>query len=112
APYQAAMAGSKEIAFTILSMTVSLIAVFIPVIFMGGIIGRLLHEFSLTIVIAVLVSGIVSVTLTPMLCSRLLKPAAEEHAKRHNLFYRLSERGFDAVPNAYAISLQWAMAHR
>jgi hydrophobe/amphiphile efflux-1 (HAE1) family protein len=111
-PYQAAMAGSKEIAFTIVSMTVSLVAVFIPVIFMGGVIGRLLHEFSLTIVIAVLVSGIVSVTLTPMLCSRLLKPSTQEHAKRHNWFYRISERSFDGIQNAYAVSLQWAMAHR
>ncbi len=112
APYEAALIGSKEISFTIVSMTVSLIAVFIPVIFMGGIVGRLLHEFSLTIVIAVLVSGIVSVTLTPMLCSRMLKPAAEEHAKRHNWLYRLSERGFIATQQGYAASLNWAMAHR
>ncbi len=111
-PYEAAMMGSREIGFTILSMTVSLIAVFIPVIFMGGIVGRLLHEFSLTIVIAVLVSGIVSITLTPMLCSRLLKPAKEEHARRHNVFYRASERAFEAVQNGYALSLDWAMAHR
>jgi hydrophobic/amphiphilic exporter-1 (mainly G- bacteria), HAE1 family len=112
APHEAAMIGSREISFTILSMTVSLIAVFIPVIFMGGIVGRLLHEFSLTIVIAVLVSGIVSVTLTPMLCSRFLKPAKEEHARRHNIFYRASEHAFNAFQNAYAISLDWAMAHR
>ena len=111
-PYAAAMAGSSEIAFTIVSMTVSLIAVFIPVIFMGGIVGRLLHEFSLTIVIAVLVSGIVSVTLTPMLCSRMLKPVKEEQAHRHNWFYRASERGFDGLQKGYAMSLNWAMAHR
>ena len=74
-PYQAALNGSREIAFTILSMTVSLAAVFIPVLFMGGIVGRLLHEFAVTIVIAIFVSGFVSVSLTPMLCSRLIKPA-------------------------------------
>jgi HAE1 family hydrophobic/amphiphilic exporter-1 len=112
APYEAALIGSQEISFTIVSMTISLIAVFIPVIFMGGIVGRLLHEFSLTIVIAVLVSGVVSVTLTPMLCSRLLKPAAEEHAKKHNWFYRASERGFESMQQAYASSLNFAMAHR
>jgi HAE1 family hydrophobic/amphiphilic exporter-1 len=112
APYDAAMVGSKEVTFTILSMTVSLIAVFIPVIFMGGIVGRLLHEFSLTIAIAVLVSGIVSVTLTPMLCSRLIKSASEEHARRHNFFYRLSENGFNAMQSGYARSLRWAMSHR
>ncbi len=111
-PYQAAMIGSKEVTFTILSMTVSLIAVFIPVIFMGGIVGRLLHEFSMTIAIAVLVSGIVSVTLTPMLCSRLIKSAKEEHSKKHNFFYRLSERGFDALQGGYSRSLGWAMSHR
>ena len=75
-------------------MTISLAAVFIPVVFMGGIVGRLLHEFAVTIVIAVLVSGVVSVTLTPMLCSRMIKPAKDEHAKRHNWFYRVSENGF------------------
>ncbi|HYK81272.1 MAG TPA: efflux RND transporter permease subunit [Micropepsaceae bacterium] len=111
-PYQAAMIGSKEVTFTILSMTVSLIAVFIPVIFMGGIVGRLLHEFSMTIAIAVLVSGIVSVTLTPMLCSRLIKSAREEHGKRHNIFYRASESGFAAIQNGYARTLNWSMRHR
>ncbi len=111
-PYQAAMIGSKEVTFTILSMTVSLIAVFIPVIFMGGIVGRLLHEFSMTIAIAVLVSGIVSVTLTPMLCSRLIKSAKEEHSRRHNIFYRASENGFATIQRGYARSLNWSMRHR
>jgi hydrophobe/amphiphile efflux-1 (HAE1) family protein len=111
-PYQASMIGSKEVTFTILSMTVSLIAVFIPVIFMGGIVGRLLHEFSMTIAIAVLVSGIVSVTLTPMLCSRLIRSSQEEHSRRHNLFYRVSENGFNAIQRAYARSLGWAMRHK
>ncbi len=111
-PYQAAMTGSKEVTFTILSMTVSLVAVFIPVIFMGGIVGRLLHEFSMTIAIAVIVSGIVSVTLTPMLCSRLIKSAKEEHGRRHNVFYRASENGFAAIQRGYARSLNWSMRHR
>jgi len=111
-PYQAAMIGSKEVTFTILSMTVSLVAVFIPVIFMGGIVGRLLHEFSMTIAIAVIVSGIVSVTLTPMLCSRLIKSAKEEHGRRHNVFYRASENGFAAIQRGYARSLNWSMRHR
>ena len=80
-PMQAALDGSKEIAFTILSMTVSLAAVFIPVLFMGGIVGRLLHEFAVTIGVAILVSGFVSISLTPMLCSRFLKPPHERRAR-------------------------------
>jgi HAE1 family hydrophobic/amphiphilic exporter-1 len=111
-PYEASLIGSKEVTFTILSMTISLIAVFIPVIFMGGIVGRLLHEFSITIAIAVLVSGVVSVTLTPMLCSRLIKSAKEEHARRHNIFYRISENGFNAIQSGYDRSLRWSMKHR
>ena len=85
-PMEAALKGAREIGFTILSMTVSLAAVFIPLVFMGGIIGRLLHEFAVTIVLAILFSGIVSITLTPMLCARMLKP--ESHRK-HNRFYEL-----------------------
>ena len=77
-PLEAALDGSREIGFTILSMTISLAAVFIPVLFMGGIIGRLFHEFAVTIGVAILVSGFVSLTLTPMLCSRFLKPPREE----------------------------------
>jgi HAE1 family hydrophobic/amphiphilic exporter-1 len=111
-PYQASMIGSKEVSFTIPSMTLSLAAVFIPVVFMGGVVGRLLHEFAVTIVIAVLVSGVVSLTLTPMLCSRMIKSAKEEHERRHNLFYRSSERGFLAVQRGYERSLHWAMRHR
>ena len=78
---QAALDGSKEIAFTIVSMTLSLAAVFIPVLFMGGIVGRLLHEFAVTIGVAILVSGFVSLTLTPMLCSRFLKPPHAQQAR-------------------------------
>ncbi len=90
-PFEAALKGSREIGFTILSMTLSLAAVFIPVFFMGGILGRLLHEFAVTIVAAILVSGLVSLTLTPMLCSRFLKPPKEEH---HGRLYMATERFF------------------
>ena len=81
-PLQAALDGSREIGFTILSMTMSLVAVFIPVLFMGGLLGRLFHEFAVTISVAILVSGFVSLTLTPMLCSRFLKSGARAAARR------------------------------
>src|SRR6202051_1256126 len=90
-PMRAAFDGSQEIAFTIVSMTISLAAVFIPVLFMGGIVGRLLHEFSVTIGVAILVSGIISISLTPMLCSRFLKAP---HSQRHGWFYNATERMF------------------
>src|SRR5437762_11015876 len=102
-PMEAAFDGSKEVAFTILSMTVSLAAVFIPVLFMGGIVGRLLHEFAVTIAAAILVSGVVSVSLTPMLCARFLKPPHETH---HGWLYKLTERGFDLTQAAYAFTLR------
>jgi len=106
---EAALKGAREIGFTILSMTVSLAAVFIPLVFMGGIIGRLLHEFAVTIVLAILFSGIVSVTLTPMLCARMLKP--ESH-KKHNRFYEWSENAFNRVQASYERSLRWSLQHR
>ncbi len=108
-PYAAALPARREIGFTILSMTVSLAAVFIPIVFMGGIVGRLLHEFAVTIIIAVLFSGVVSITLTPMLCARALK---QEHGRKHNVFYRASERAFDALQSAYHRSLLWSLAHK
>ena len=108
-PYQAAMKGAAEIGFTILSMTVSLIAVFIPLVFMSGIVGRLLHEFAVTMMLAILVSGVVSVTLTPMLCARILK---DERNERHNAFYRWSERTFEALQDAYGRSLRWSLDHK
>ncbi|HYM18538.1 MAG TPA: efflux RND transporter permease subunit [Micropepsaceae bacterium] len=111
-PFSASLTGSREVAFTILSMTASLMAVFIPVLFMGGIVGRLLHEFAVTIVVAILVSGIVSVTLTPMLCSRLIKPVVHGETVRHNALYRLSEAGFNLIQRGYARSLSWSMRHR
>jgi HAE1 family hydrophobic/amphiphilic exporter-1 len=108
-PRAAAFKGSQEIAFTILSMTVSLAAVFIPVMFMGGIIGRLLHEFAVTIVAAILISGLISVTLTPMLCSRFIKPGkSAEHGK----FYKWTENAFDRMQDGYARSLKWGMEHK
>jgi HAE1 family hydrophobic/amphiphilic exporter-1 len=106
---QAALNGSKEIGFTILSMTFSLVAVFIPVLFMGGILGRLLHEFAVVITVAILVSGVVSLTLTPMLCSRFLRPHTNE---RHGRFYMVLEKFFDDLLKGYERSLQWVLKHR
>ena len=105
-PMRAAFDGSKEVAFTILSMTVSLAAVFIPVLFMGGVVGRLLHEFAVTISTAILVSGFVSISLTPMLCSRFLKPP---HAQKHGWFYNGTERLFQLWLKAYDVTLRGAM---
>jgi HAE1 family hydrophobic/amphiphilic exporter-1 len=107
-PYQAAVEGAREIGFTIISMTISLAAVFIPVLFMGGIIGRLLHEFAVTIGVAILVSGFVSLTLTPMLCSRFLR---NTHNDRHGYLYQKSEAVFDAMLHGYEWSLKKVMAH-
>jgi HAE1 family hydrophobic/amphiphilic exporter-1 len=107
--WQAALSGSREIGFTIISMTLSLAAVFLPVFFMAGIIGRLLHEFAVVIISAILVSGVVSLTLTPMLCSRFLKPHTGE---THGRFYNTLERLFQRMLHGYEISLHWAMRHR
>ena len=106
---EAALNGSKEISFTILSMTLSLAAVFIPVLFLGGILGRLLHEFAVTIATAVLVSGFVSLTLTPMLCSRFLRPPSTE---KHGRVYAASERVFQFWLRAYDWSLRGVLRHR
>jgi HAE1 family hydrophobic/amphiphilic exporter-1 len=101
-PMQAAYEGSKEIAFTIISMTVSLVAVFIPVLFMGGIVGRLLREFAVTITAAILVSGFMSISLTPMLCSRFLRPPSHDgHGRLYNVF----ERMFDSWRRVYDVTL-------
>src|SRR6266852_5968085 len=108
-PLAAAFAGAREVGFTILSMTLSLAAVFIPVLFMGGIIGRLFHEFAVTIGAAILVSGVVSLTLTPMLCSRFLKPPREA---QHGKFYVASERVYERVLHWYENSLAWVMERR
>ena len=106
---EAAFKGSKEIGFTIISMTISLVAVFIPVLFMGGILGRLLHEFALTISVAILVSCFVSLTLTPMLCSRFLKLAKTEH---HGRIFMAMERFFDGWLNLYEQSLKLVLRFR
>jgi HAE1 family hydrophobic/amphiphilic exporter-1 len=106
---QAAYDGSEEIAFTILSMTISLAAVFIPVLFMGGIVGRLLHEFAVTIGVAILVSGFVSISLTPMMCSRFLRPP---HDQKHGWFYNLFERMFDSWLRLYDLTLRLTLRHR
>jgi HAE1 family hydrophobic/amphiphilic exporter-1 len=108
-PMQAALNGSKEIGFTIISMTLSLSAVFIPVLFMSGLLGRLLHEFAVTIVVAVLVSGFVSLTLTPMMCSRFVHALREQ---KHGRLYNVFEQFFDRVRNGYDRMLQIVMRHR
>src|SRR5581483_528494 len=108
-PFDAAIQGAKEIAFTILSMTFSLVAAFIPVLFMSGMLGRLLREFSVTICVSILVSGLVALSLTPMLCSRFLKPAKEEH---HGRLYAIVGRFFDGMLSAYDWTLQWALKAR
>jgi len=105
----AALNGSKEIGFTILSMTLSLAAVFIPVLFMGGIVGRLFHEFAVTIGVAILISGFVSLSLTPMLCSRFLKP--HEKDEKHGRLFQISERAFDRTLAFYERTLKFVLGH-
>jgi hydrophobic/amphiphilic exporter-1 (mainly G- bacteria), HAE1 family len=106
--YEAAMLASEEIGFTIVSMTLSLIAVFIPVLFLGGMVGRLLHEFSVTIIVAILISGIVSLTFTPMLGSRYLP----QHNRKHGVLYRGLERWFDSIARAYDYTLRSVLHHK
>ncbi|MCC6473747.1 MAG: efflux RND transporter permease subunit [Burkholderiales bacterium] len=108
-PMQATLEGSKEVTFTILSMTLSLVAVFIPVLFMGGILGRLLNEFAVTIIIAVLISGFVSLTLTPMMCARVLRP--HDPNRRHGWMFMAIERAFNATRSGYGRSLAWTLHH-
>src|SRR5580765_4758447 len=113
-PLMASLVGSREIGFTIVSMTLSLAAVFIPVLFMGGVLGRLFREFSVTICVAILISGIVSVTLTPMLCSRFLKKPSGHHEPGGggSRLFGLSERAFQRALGAYDRTLQVVMRHR
>jgi HAE1 family hydrophobic/amphiphilic exporter-1 len=105
---KAAFDGAKEIGFTIISMTISLAAVFIPVLFMSGIMGRLFHEFAVVIIVAILISGLVALSLTPMLGSRILKPRSENKSA----FYRVTEKGFQATRNAYGRTLRGVLRHR
>jgi len=107
---EAAFKGSAEIGFTIISMTISLVAVFIPILFLGGLIGRLFQEFAVTIGVAILVSGFVSLTLTPMLCSRWLKP--HDHEERHGRLYNAIERVWDVTLGWYERTLIWTMRRR
>ena len=108
-PLAAALKGAEQIGFTIMSLTVSLIAVLIPLLFMGDITGRLFREFAVTLSATILISAFISLTLTPMLCSRLLQP--EEHAK-HGRFYQYSERVFDGIIGFYTRTLDWVLARR
>ena len=108
-PYAAALAGSREIGFTIVSMTLSLAAVFIPILFMSGILGRLFREFAVTICTAILISGMVSISLTPMLCSRFLRDTS--HAA-HGFLYRALERVLQGMLRLYSTSLRWVLGHR
>jgi hydrophobic/amphiphilic exporter-1 (mainly G- bacteria), HAE1 family len=106
---EAALVASREIGFTIISMTVSLVAVFIPVLFMGGIVGRLLHEFSVTIAVAILISGFVSLSFTPMLGSRMLRYKQDQ---RHGRMYRALEAGFNGLAGGYNRTLQFVLRHQ
>ena len=106
-PRDASLNGANEIGFTIFSMTLSLVAVFIPVMFMGGIVGRLFHEFAVTISVAILISGFVSITLTPMLCSLFVKPHGTDQG---NWLLHAFNHGFNAVQNGYVFSLRWCLA--
>jgi HAE1 family hydrophobic/amphiphilic exporter-1 len=112
-PLQAALDGSAEVGFTIVSMTVSLVAVFIPVLFLEGVVGRLLREFAVTISVSIIISGLVSVTLTPMLCALFLRGGhATPAGRRPGWFYRTSERVFDLMLAGYARTLRWAIRAR
>ncbi len=108
-PYEAAMVGSREIGFTVLSMSISLIAVFIPILLMGGIVGRLFREFAITLSVAILVSLVVSLTTTPMLSARFLEPHS---ARKHGRVYRATERMFDFILGEYERGLRWVLRHQ
>ena len=108
-PYEAAMKGSREIGFTVLSMSLSLIAVFIPILLMGGIIGKLFREFAVTLSVAIAVSLIVSLTTTPMMCAQFLKG---HDIRRQGRFYRASERAFRWMADEYAVGLRWVLRHQ
>ena len=107
--YEASVNGTREIGFTVISMTVSLVAVFIPILFMGGIIGRLFSEFAVTLAVAILVSAFVSLSLTPMLCSRWLKPS---HEAQHGRFFQITENAYESVLRAYDNSLKYVLQHQ
>ena len=106
-PLEATLLGAKEVGFTVLSMSISLVAVFIPMLLLGGIVGRLFREFAVTLSVAVMVSLVVSLTTTPMMCARLLKPQTRQHGR----LYKISERGFKWLHQRYAAGLGWALKH-
>src|SRR5262249_46699584 len=108
-PMQAALKGAREVGFTVLSISLSLVAVFIPILLMGGIVGRLFREFAVTLSAAIIVSLAISLTLTPMMCSRLLK---HQPPGEHGVFYRASEWVFSAVLRFYERSLAWVLKHQ
>ena len=108
APFQAALRGAREVGFTVVSMSLSLIAVFIPILLMGGIVGRYFREFAVTLSVAILISLMLSLTMTPMMCSRLLRPESEQ---RHGRLYAWSERGFERLRRGYERSLAWVLTH-
>jgi HAE1 family hydrophobic/amphiphilic exporter-1 len=111
-PFEAALKGSREIGFTIISITFSLIAVFIPVLLMGGMVGRVFREFAVTIAVAIVVSGFVSLTLTPMLCARVLKGEGSEHGGRQNLVLRAFEKAFELMLGGYQRTLDLVLRHK
>ncbi len=108
-PLEATLTGARQIGFTVLSISISLVAVFIPLLFMGGIIGRQFHEFSVTLSVAILVSAAVSLTLTPMLCSRLLREEKSDHPR--GWFYRITEKMLSGLIGIYSSSLRWVLRH-
>jgi len=107
-PFQAAMRGAKQIGFTVLSMSTSLVAVFLPILLMGGIVGRLFREFAVTLSIAIAVSLLISLSLTPMMCAKFLR---DQSRLAHGFMYRLGERGFDFIHRRYSVSLAWVLRH-
>ncbi|HEY2865259.1 MAG TPA: multidrug efflux RND transporter permease subunit [Casimicrobiaceae bacterium] len=108
APFQAALQGAREVGFTVVSMSLSLIAVFIPILLMGGIVGRYFREFAVTLSVAILISLVLSLTMTPMMCSRLLRPESEQ---RHGRLHAWSERAFERLHRGYERSLGWVLTH-
>src|SRR5208337_3087561 len=106
APMEAAVRGARGIGFTVISISISLIAVFIPILLMGGIVGRLFREFAVTLATAVAVSMVISLTTTPMMCAHLLRP---ERAERHGSWYRATEAAFNWMHRGYESSLSWVL---
>src|SRR5262249_40552984 len=107
-PFQAALLGARQIGFTVLSMSASLVAVFIPILLMGGVVGRLFREFAVTLSAAIAVSLVVSLTATPMMCARFLRPESEI---AHGRFYRAGERAFNRIHRLYDRGLTWTLGH-